>query len=100
MAGRRMREIAFPLANRLSLGPTPWRHNNTGGRPMVDSATQFYYLDASHNQQGPASVSDLSGLVRSGAITRTTMVWFAGMPDWRPAGQVNELAPLFGAPVA
>jgi uncharacterized membrane protein YhaH (DUF805 family) len=67
---------------------------------MVDSSTQFYFLDASHNQQGPASVTDLSGLVRSGAVTRATMIWFNGMADWRPAGQVNELAPLFGPPAA
>ncbi len=65
---------------------------------MVDGSTQCYYLDASRNQQGPASVSDLARLVRSGAITRDTMIWFAGMPDWRPAGQVNELASLFGPP--
>src|SRR5689334_8563466 len=63
---------------------------------MVDSSAQCYYLDASRTQQGPATVSDLARLVRSGAITRDTMVWFAGMPDWRPAGQVNELASLFG----
>jgi uncharacterized membrane protein YhaH (DUF805 family) len=65
---------------------------------MVDGSTQCYYLDASRNQQGPASVSDLARLVRSGAITRDTMIWFAGMPDWRPAGQVNELTSLFGPP--
>jgi uncharacterized membrane protein YhaH (DUF805 family) len=63
---------------------------------MVDGSTQCYYLDASRTQQGPASVSDLARLVRSGAITRDTMIWFAGMPEWRPAGQVNELASLFG----
>jgi hypothetical protein len=65
---------------------------------MVDGSTQCYYLDAARNQQGPVSAADIARLVRSGAITRDTMIWFAGMPDWRPAGQVNELASLFGPP--
>jgi len=65
---------------------------------MVDASTQCYYLDAARNQQGPVSAADLARLVRSGAITRDTLIWFAGMPDWRPAGQVNELASLFGPP--
>jgi hypothetical protein len=65
---------------------------------MVDASTQCYYLDAARNQQGPVSAADLARLVRSGAITRETLIWFAGMPDWRPAGQVSELASLFGPP--
>jgi len=65
---------------------------------MVDASTQCYYLDAARNQQGPVSAADLARLVRSGTISRDTLIWFAGMPDWRPAGQVNELASLFGPP--
>jgi uncharacterized membrane protein YhaH (DUF805 family) len=65
---------------------------------MVDGSTQSYYLDASRIQQGPVSVNDLARLIRGGAITRDTMIWFAGMADWRPAGQVNEFASLFGGP--
>src|SRR5690349_12490291 len=67
---------------------------------MVDASTQCYYLDAARNQQGPVSAADLARLVRSGTIARDTLIWFAGMPDWRPAGQVNELASLFGPPAS
>src|SRR5215469_7247165 len=70
----------------------------TGGCQMVDASTQCYYLDAARNQQGPVSPADLARLVRSGAITRDTLIWFAGMPDWRPAGQINEFASLFAPP--
>ena len=38
----------------------------------------------------------LSGFVQSGQLTKHTLVWKQGMPDWLPAGEVPELGPLFG----
>jgi uncharacterized membrane protein YhaH (DUF805 family) len=61
----------------------------------VADAPQCYYLDGSRNQQGPVAAADVEGLIRSGAIRRDTLVWYAGMPDWRPAGEVSEFASSF-----
>jgi uncharacterized membrane protein YhaH (DUF805 family) len=55
----------------------------------------FYYLDGARNQQGPVPGEEVARLIRGGTIRRDTMVWSAGMPEWRPAGQVDELASLF-----
>jgi uncharacterized membrane protein YhaH (DUF805 family) len=54
-----------------------------------------YYLDGARNQQGPVPADEIARLIRSGTIRRDTMVWYAGMPEWRPAGQVNDFASLF-----
>ena len=54
-----------------------------------------YYLDGARNQQGPVPSEEIARLIRSGTIRRDTMVWSAGMPEWSPAGQVNDFAPLF-----
>jgi uncharacterized membrane protein YhaH (DUF805 family) len=59
-------------------------------------AEEAYYLDGSRNQQGPVPVAEIARLVRNGTIRRDTLVWYPGMPDWRPASQVNEFASLFG----
>ena len=67
---------------------------------MADASTQCYYLDSARNQQGPVSGADLARLIRSGAVTRETLIWYPGMADWRPAGQVSEFASLFGAAAA
>jgi hypothetical protein len=67
---------------------------------MVDASTQFYFLDSTRNQQGPVSMADVARLIRSGAINRDTLMWYPGMADWRPAGQVSEFASLFGAPAS
>jgi uncharacterized membrane protein YhaH (DUF805 family) len=55
----------------------------------------FYFLDGARNQQGPVPPDEIARLVRGGTIRRDTMVWSAGMPEWSPAGQVSDLAPLF-----
>jgi uncharacterized membrane protein YhaH (DUF805 family) len=54
-----------------------------------------YYLDGARNQQGPVPSEEIARLIRSGTIRRDTMLWSAGMPDWRPASQVSEFASLF-----
>ena len=54
-----------------------------------------YYVDAGRNQQGPVPTDEIARLIRSGTIRRDTLIWYAGMPEWSPAGQVREFAPLF-----
>ena len=54
-----------------------------------------YYLDGARNQQGPVPSEEIARLIRSGTVRRDTLIWYAGMPEWSPAGQVREFAPLF-----
>jgi GYF domain 2 len=67
----------------------------TGGGLSVAEARECYYLDGARNQQGPVAVADIVGLIGNGTIRRDTLIWYAGMPDWRAAGQVSEFASLF-----
>jgi uncharacterized membrane protein YhaH (DUF805 family) len=60
-------------------------------------AEEAYYLDGSRNQQGPVPIAEIGRLIRGGTIRRDTLVWYPGMPDWRPASQVNEFASFFSA---
>lgn len=60
-------------------------------------AEEAYYLDGSRNQQGPLPVAEIGRLIRAGTIRRDTLVWYPGMPDWRPASQVNDFASFFSA---
>ena len=61
----------------------------------VAEPSECYYLDGARNQQGPVQAAEIARLIRNGTIRRDTLVWYAGMPDWRAAGQVNEFASLF-----
>ena len=48
--------------------------------------------------QGPSTVAVLEDRARSGRFDRDTLVWCAGMSDWKPAGEVPALASLLGPP--
>ena len=46
-----------------------------------------YFIIVNDQQQGPFTIDEL----KLRAITADTLVWAEGMPEWVPAGQVDEL---------
>ena len=48
---------------------------------------EYYYL-VNNEQKGPVSLENLRAL----NISRDTLIWTEGMSDWKPAGQVAEVA--------
>ena len=63
--------------------------------PPVPSAASFW-LAIDGVPAGPFEMNALAERVRSGALTPATLVWRDGMAQWAPAGDVAELATLFG----
>ena len=66
-----------------------------GPPPLPQQSSYFVALNG--QQSGPHAVDALRQQAGSGALTRETLVWKQGMAAWAPAGQVDELAPLFAA---
>lgn len=79
----------------MSPGSTP--PPMPGTTPPPPSATQ-YTMSVNGQQYGPYSVQQMAQYAQQGSLTAETYVWAQGMPQWTPAGQVPELANLFGAP--
>ncbi len=44
----------------------------------------WYYLDPTHNQQGPMSRDALTEAWKSGKIDLSTFVWHEELPEWKP----------------
>lgn len=63
---------------------------NAAPEPPPLPTTAWYYAVGAE-RRGPV---DEAGLRASGAITRETLVWRAGMANWSAAGTVPELATL------
>jgi hypothetical protein len=61
-------------------------------------STNFWYLDRNRTQLGPVGEDEFARLIGQGAITRETLIWTAGMGEWGMAGQVPNVASLFGPP--
>jgi hypothetical protein len=62
---------------------------------MAESPEAFYYADAERNRQGPFTDAEIVRLIRDGTIGPDTLIWSAGLTDWRAAGQVGLFASLF-----
>lgn len=49
-----------------------------------------WYYARNNQQQGPVSDVELAGLVTSNIVTDQTLVWHAGLDNWRPYGSVKQ----------
>ncbi|MBB6174820.1 membrane protease subunit (stomatin/prohibitin family) [Nocardiopsis mwathae] len=74
--------------------PAP-QHGGPAAPPPLPPQEQWY-IGANGQQLGPFGPADLSAQVGSGALRPDTLVWKTGMQQWVPAGQLPELARLFG----
>ena len=55
--------------------------------------TAEWHYGEEEPSNGPVSLEELNQLVASGQVQPTHMVWKAGMPEWRAAGDVEGLFP-------
>lgn len=54
-----------------------------------------YYIAINGQQQGPFDLPTTIGKIQQGQITRTTLVWCAGMQGWENADTRPDLSPYF-----
>ena len=66
------------------------------GPPPLPAAAVQWFAGIGGQQAGPFDAAALAAQVAAGKLTRETLVWKTGMGGWTPAGQVPELASLFG----
>ena len=65
--------------------------------PMPGAENVAYLVSVNGQQFGPYNMQQLQQLVQNGQLTAQTYVWKQGMPNWEFAGNVQEIASLFGA---
>ena len=56
-----------------------------------------YFAAIGGQQAGPFDLATLGAKIRGGEITKATLLWKAGMPNWMAAEAVIDVAPLFAA---
>jgi hypothetical protein len=70
----------------------PW------GTPPPMPVAEVWYVSLNGQQSPPLQLAQVQQYVQSGHVNSATMVWKNGLPAWAPAGQVPQLAALFGSP--
>ncbi len=92
--------MGFAMANQMGQSMQP------AGQPQPPQAAQTpppipaakaWHLAIGGQQYGPFQVEALQPYIQNGQLTAETLVWSQGMAQWAPAGQVTELASLFGS---
>lgn len=96
--------VGGALANQMG-GMMNQMGNAMGGQmagvstPPPPPAGVTWMLAINGQQSGPYTMVQLQQLVQNGHLTPNVYVWRQGMANWELAGNVAELACLFGAPV-
>ncbi|NOZ34772.1 MAG: SPFH domain-containing protein [Chlorobi bacterium] len=72
------------------------QQNTPQGAPPPPPVIQ-YFVSVNGQQQGPFNTEVLKQMIAQGQITKETYVWKQGMSGWSAAGEVPEVAGLFGA---
>ena len=72
--------------------------NHSSGEvpPAIPMVVQ-YFLALNGVQEGPFRIEQLQGEVKSGKLLAETLVWKAGMENWKEAREIEELKSLFNA---
>ena len=64
--------------------------------PPPPDAVQFH-VSKSGQSTGPFGLDALRQQAAAGGLTRESFVWSEGLGEWKPAGEVDALRPVFGA---
>lgn len=83
--------MGFAMANQMGQAMS----SASGQSPPPLPRTTVYFVAIDGQQTGPFDAATLRSKVAAGQITRQTLVWRSGMPDWVAAGTLADLAELF-----
>jgi membrane protease subunit (stomatin/prohibitin family) len=87
--------VGFGMGNMMNNMMNNSGSNNLGtNNPPPPPITQFHVV-VNGAQAGPFNLQQLQAMVGSGQLTKTTMVWKAGMANWGAAELQAELVSLF-----
>ncbi len=64
--------------------------------PPIVSST--WHVAVNGQSQGPYAIEQVASAIAAGQVTKSTLVWTAGMANWAAAGTVPQLAGSFGPP--
>jgi len=87
--------MGFALANKMSQTFTPTPNNAPQSTPPPIPQQAQYFVAFNGQQSGPFSLADLANQIKSGSVTRQTLIWNQALVEWTKAGEVAELANSF-----
>ena len=78
----------------MRVGSRPPRADHSCLQLTVKPMPDLWYYGRNEQRYGPVPKEELKGLVSSGNLEATDLVWSPGMADWLPASEVDGLFDL------
>ncbi len=87
--------MGFAMANQM--GQSMSAPSAGGGAPPPLPQGVAFFLGLNGQQAGPFDIEGLKAKAAAGELTRDTLAWTQGMPEWKKAGDVPALTAVFGS---
>jgi membrane protease subunit (stomatin/prohibitin family) len=89
--------MGFAMAQQMGQMFNPQNQQAQQGPPPIPGTSNTFFIAVNGQQQGPYDLQTLQSMMQQGTLTRDTLIWKQGMASWSKAGDVTEVASLFGA---
>jgi membrane protease subunit (stomatin/prohibitin family) len=90
--------MGFAMANQMGkMVVDPQGPSQAAPPPFPQEAQCSYYVGKNGQQAGPFDIQVIDTQIKSGALTRETLVWKAGLDEWKSAAEFPEFVRLFAA---
>lgn len=86
--------MGFGMGAQISAAMGAFAGGQTSTVPPPLPERMQLFVAQNNQQTGPFELGAVQELIRSGKLTRTTLVWKQGMPQWAAAATLAELVPL------
>ncbi|SHE21846.1 SPFH domain-containing protein [methanotrophic endosymbiont of Bathymodiolus puteoserpentis (Logatchev)] len=87
--------MGFALANKMSQSFASSPNNTTQSTPPPTPQQTQYFVALNGQQSGPFNLADLASQIKSGTVTRQTLIWNQSLVAWTKAAEVAELVNYF-----
>ena len=87
--------MGFAMANQM--GQNMNQNQNVNQQNVAPPPLAQFFVAVNGQQTGPFGEQQLSQMIQGNQLTKDSLIWKAGMAAWTAAGQVPEVAKLFGA---
>lgn len=87
--------MGIGMANMVTNSLNPGQNQQQTPPPLPNQVAFFVSINGA--QQGPWNLDQMKAAVMQNQMNRDTLVWKQGMANWAKAGDVPELASVFGA---
>ncbi|MDD2634339.1 MAG: SPFH domain-containing protein [Bacteroidales bacterium] len=89
--------MANTMMTNMNQSNQPQQQQQGGGTPPPMPPALTFFVVVNGQQAGPYDLNTLKQMAAKGSLSKESLIWRDGMPNWTAAGQVPEMTQVFAA---